>query len=55
MGILSVLVAYKIGRRRGRAQRVELPINDGRDPLCINFETFCRNFGSCDGMECEYE
>ena len=22
---------------------------------CINYNLFCRNFGSCDGQVCEYE
>ena len=22
---------------------------------CLNYASFCREFGSCDGQECEYE
>ena len=25
-----------------------------RDPECLNYESFCKNFGSCDGQECDY-
>jgi hypothetical protein len=57
MGILSTILAYGIGRRRGRSERAErgVPLIDERDADCINYESFCRNFGNCNGMECEYE
>lgn len=59
MGLLSEIIAYKIGKRRGRikAERSFTPviINDKRDQECSNYQSFCRNFGSCDGMECEYD
>lgn len=58
MGLLSNLIAYKIGRRRGRIQArrmdAEAPEPDRRDSECLNFESFCREFGDCNGMECEY-
>lgn len=61
MGILSEVVAYKIGKRRGRrkAERqmryAGSPEVGGRDPECLNYQSFCQNFGSCNGMACEYE
>jgi len=24
------------------------------NPECINYQLFCKNFGSCDGQKCEY-
>jgi len=55
VGFISNLVFYKIGRRRGRVQRGQVSTHDERDPECINYQSFCRNFGSCNGLECEYD
>lgn len=61
MGILSEVIAYKIGKRRGerkaerRMSSEQSPAVGGRDPECLNYQSFCVNFGSCNGMECEYE
>ncbi len=58
MGLFSHLVVYSIGKRRGRrkAQRGAVPdCVDTRDEGCSNYVAFCRSYGSCDGMECEYE
>lgn len=59
MGILSEVIAYKYGKRRGRikAERNAEPvvIYDKRNDECSNYATFCSNFGSCNGMECEYD
>lgn len=59
VGILSEVIAYKFGKRRGRikAERNYTPvvINDKRNDECVNYDSFCRSFGSCNGMACEYE
>lgn len=58
MGLFSTIVAYKIGTRAGRKRaerRAALDDNVEGDPECLNFDSFCRNYGSCDGMVCEYE
>ena len=55
MGLFSNIIAYKIGKSRGkRASKVVLE-NDGRDPECLDYESFCKNFGSCDGQKCDYD
>lgn len=61
MGILSEILAYQIGKRRGyrKAERRAsdhggAPVCDTRDPKCLNYESFCRTYGSCDGQTCEY-
>jgi len=65
MGVFSHLVVYGLGRRRGRKQtqrQVARARSAGPHPdvfsmseECSNYESFCKNFGSCDGMECEYD
>jgi hypothetical protein len=58
LGIFSAIFLYKIAKRRGRRQcRREGANNDydERDSECVNYASFCENFGSCDGMECEFE
>lgn len=56
MGLLSHVVAYKVGKSRGRKkERQENQPVDTRDPDCVNYAIFCRQFGSCDGQKCEYE
>lgn len=55
MGLISNFVAYKVGKSRGRREeRQELDI-DTRDPDCLNYPIFCRQYGSCDGQTCEYD
>lgn len=54
MGLVSHVVAYKIGKRRGRREE-QNSAPDARDVNCINFARFCENYGSCDGQVCEYE
>jgi hypothetical protein len=58
MGLISNVVFYKVGKRRGKriAERQGSPVvMDSRDPECLNYESYCKNFGSCNGMACEYE
>lgn len=56
MGLLSHIFAYQVGKRRGRqkAERNIVYEHEG-DPVCVNYESFCKNYGNCDGMECEYD
>jgi len=56
MGLLSHVVAYKVGKSRGRrrAERDAPDTPDARDPDCLNYAIFCRQYGSCDGQRCEY-
>ena len=58
MGLFSHVVAYSVGRRRGRRaaehRAAAREHHDERDPECLNYQSFCRGYGSCDGMECEY-
>lgn len=57
MGILTTILAYKVGRNRGRKQGYRLAEYDsGTLPEredCVNYHLFCKNFGSCDGQICE--
>lgn len=57
MGLLSHVVVYKVGKSRGkRKARRDMPeLPDSRDPDCLNYASFCRQYGSCDGQKCEYE
>jgi len=56
VGLFSVLVAYKVGRRRGRRETPPSAADvDRRDPECLNYASFCLNFGGCNGMSCEYD
>lgn len=42
------------GIRRKRPKRK--PRRSSRSkPNCLNYALFCREFGSCDGQECEYD
>lgn len=56
MGLFAHIITYQIGKRRGRrkAETVVVYAHEG-DPVCVNYESFCKNYGNCDGMECEYE
>lgn len=58
MGALSVLLAYKIGKRKGRKKTLRAvnqhgAVVDERIPTCIHYESFCKNYGSCDELTCE--
>ena len=58
MGLLSAIVAYKIGKRAGRKRAERRALSDEHHeghPDCVNYESFCKNYGSCDGMTCEFE
>ena len=55
MGIITNIIAYKIGKRCGERDSETVFVHDDRDPVCLNYESFCKNFGSCDGQECEYD
>lgn len=57
MGLLSHIITYKVGKRRGRrvAERDFSPVVDSRDPECVNYKSYCLNYGSCNGMRCEYD
>jgi len=58
MGLFTGFLLYQAGKRRGRKaqeRREARDRDDERDPDCVNYASFCRGFGSCDGMECEYE
>lgn len=61
MGLFSAIVAYKIGKRAGRKRAERRAEREaGADdfeghPDCINYDSFCRNYGGCDGMACEFE
>lgn len=56
MGLVTNLVAYKLGKSRGKRKErsSQSEAADSRDPDCINYSMFCRQFGSCDGQKCEY-
>ena len=54
MGIFTNIIAYKVGKSRGKRDSEVVFVNDSRDPECLNYESFCKNFGSCDGQECNY-
>jgi hypothetical protein len=55
MGLLSHVVAYKVGKSRGRRKESRSSKEDTRNPDCLNYSVFCRQYGSCDGQKCEYE
>ena len=58
MGLLSTIVAYKIGKRAGRKRaerRAEANNDHEGHPDCVNYASFCENYGSCDGMTCEFD
>lgn len=60
MGLISNLIFYKVGRRVGR-RRASRPRRAAqqeagrKNPECLNYESFCRNYGNCLDLECEYE
>mgnify|MGYP006893285223 CR=1 FL=1 len=55
MGIITNIVAYKLGKRSGKRDSDVVVVNDRRNPECLNYESYCKNYGSCNGQECDYE
>lgn len=56
MGLISSVVAYKVGKRRGerRASKRNTGASDGSyDPRCDNYH-YCKARGVCDN-NCTYE
>jgi hypothetical protein len=60
MGLLGGFIVYSFGKRRGRKQatrRLAQEYGAQPEPLgqqdCIHYWSFCKNYGSCDGMACE--
>jgi ribosomal protein L15 len=41
---------FRRKRKKGRSRQVAIA-----KPDCLNYDLFCRSFGSCDGQVCEYE
>jgi hypothetical protein len=57
MGLFSHVVTYKVGKSRGakaERKRARSQKQDTRNPDCINYQSFCKNYGSCGGQRCEY-
>jgi len=61
VGLISNIVAYGVGRRRGRQAAERRAERDAADEFaddidredCVNYHSFCKNYGSCDGQVCE--
>ena len=56
MGLITNYIAYRVGKRvatRRCPPRAQHDAVQG-DPDCLNYESFCKNYGSCDNMECDY-
>jgi hypothetical protein len=54
MGLFTTIVAYKLGKRSGRRDSETVVVHDNRDPECLNYESYCKNYGSCNGQKCDY-
>jgi hypothetical protein len=54
MGLFTTIVAYKLGKRSGRRDSETVVVHDDRDPECLNYESYCKNYGSCNGQKCDY-
>lgn len=57
MGLFTNYIAYRVGKRVvTRLQRIQRAQHDAvqGDPECLNYESFCKNYGSCDNMDCDY-
>ena len=54
MGLFSNIIAYKIGKSRGRRASKVVLENDDRAPARLNSESFCKPFASSDGQESNY-
>ena len=54
MVLFTTVVAYKLGKRSGKRDSDVVVVNDRRDPECLNYESYCKNYGSCNGQKCDY-
>ena len=54
MGLFTGYVVYKIGKNKGEKKARRELSTDERDINCLNYERFCKNYGSCDGQTCEF-
>ena len=54
MGLVTHYLFYRFGKRRGK-RTAHSETKPDSNPRCVNYYSFCLNYGSCDGMECEYE
>ena len=56
MGLVTNYIAYRVGKRVATRKRPAVAQHDAvqGDPECLNYESFCKNYGSCDNMECDY-
>ena len=55
MGLFTTVIAYKLGKRSGKRDSETIVVHDNRDSECLNYESYCKSYGSCNGMRCEYE
>ena len=54
MGVLTVLVAYSVGKRRGRKKASRKSgASVVYNPECANYLSFCQHYGNCAGQTCE--
>lgn len=56
MGLITNYIAYRVGKRVATPRCPPRAQHDAvqGDPECLNYESFCKNYGSCDDMECDY-
>ena len=54
MGLFTTVVAYKLGKRSCKRDSDVVVVNDRRDPECLNYDSYCKNYGSCNGQKCDY-
>jgi len=58
MGLVSTLIIYQRGKRRGLANAIRHSDQHGRrkrNSECDNYAGFCETYGSCDGQVCSYD
>ena len=55
MGLFTTVIAYKLGKRSSKRDSETIVVHDNRDSECLNYESYCKSYGSCNGMRCEYE
>ena len=55
MGLFTTVIAYKLGKRSGKRDSETIVVHDNRDSECLNYESFCKNYGGCYDQICEYE
>jgi hypothetical protein len=68
MGLISNLIAYKVGKRSGRRTAERRAAREAAEESawsgaggaidredCVNYQSFCKNFGGCDGQVCEFD